>query len=118
MARPTRIQRKRTKGWRMPSNTVCVTRPGRWGNPYRVIPDDSGDRDGFWAEGPGRCAFFADFTVAASYAVHCFEHALCAGELVISVDDVRGELRGKTLACWCPVGSPCHADVLLKVANG
>jgi hypothetical protein len=22
-------------------------------------------------------------------------------------------LRGRDLACWCPIGSPCHADVLL-----
>ncbi|WP_269062108.1 DUF4326 domain-containing protein [Salipiger marinus] len=26
------------------------------------------------------------------------------------------ELRGRDLACWCPDG-PCHADVLLKIAN-
>ncbi len=32
--KPARIQRKRTKGWKKPANTVCVTRPGRWGNPY------------------------------------------------------------------------------------
>lgn len=28
-----------------------------------------------------------------------------------------GTLRGKNLACWCPEGQPCHADVLLEVAN-
>lgn len=38
--------------------------------------------------------------------------------LKITVDDVRRELAGKTLACWCPIGSPCHADVLLEVAGG
>lgn len=27
------------------------------------------------------------------------------------------ELRGKNLACWCPLNQPCHADVLLKLAN-
>jgi len=31
---PVRIQRRRVKGWRMPENTVSVTRPGRWGNPF------------------------------------------------------------------------------------
>jgi hypothetical protein len=36
MTKPIRIQRKRTKGWRMPPNTVCVTRPRKWGNPLRV----------------------------------------------------------------------------------
>jgi hypothetical protein len=31
---PERIQRKRTKGWKMPPNTVSVCRPGKWGNPF------------------------------------------------------------------------------------
>ncbi|KMS57958.1 hypothetical protein V473_07255 [Sphingobium cupriresistens LL01] len=26
-------------------------------------------------------------------------------------------LRGKNLACWCPLDQPCHADVLLEIAN-
>ena len=33
---PIRIQRKRTKGWRMPPNTVYVGRPTIWGNPFPV----------------------------------------------------------------------------------
>lgn len=33
---PIRIQRKRTRGWKMPPNTVSVCRPGYWGNPYKV----------------------------------------------------------------------------------
>src|SRR5690554_3110442 len=35
---PKRIQRKRTKGWRMPPGTLCANRPGFWGNPF-VGPD-------------------------------------------------------------------------------
>lgn len=35
-----------------------------------------------------------------------------------TIDDVQRELRGKNLACWCPLDQPCHADVLLEVANG
>jgi hypothetical protein len=26
-------------------------------------------------------------------------------------------LKGKNLACWCKPDSPCHADVLLELAN-
>src|SRR3990167_7719207 len=48
---PKRIQRKRTKGWRMPPNTVNVTRPGPWGNPRRV---------GMY-QGYGRADAVADF---------------------------------------------------------
>ena len=33
---PVRIQRKRTKGFRLPENTVCVSRPSKWGNPFIV----------------------------------------------------------------------------------
>jgi hypothetical protein len=35
------------------------------------------------------------------------------GRLVASIPD----LRGKNLACWCPLDAPCHADVLLELAN-
>lgn len=36
MSAPKRIQRKRTRGFRLPPNTVCVDRTSRYGNPYRV----------------------------------------------------------------------------------
>lgn len=35
----------------------------------------------------------------------------------LTVDQVRAELAGKDLACWCHPGDPCHADVLLEIAN-
>lgn len=35
-----------------------------------------------------------------------------------SLETIRKELRGKNLACWCPIAGPCHADVLLEIANG
>jgi hypothetical protein len=34
-----------------------------------------------------------------------------------TAEDVRAELAGRDLACWCPIGEPCHADVLLELAN-
>lgn len=39
-----------------------------------------------------------------------------AGGHFAAVDDIRRELAGRDLACWCPPG-PCHADVLLELAN-
>ncbi|MGE2733815.1 DUF4326 domain-containing protein [Mycolicibacterium vaccae] len=33
-------------------------------------------------------------------------------------DEIRHELAGRDLACWCPLDDPCHADVLLDLANG
>lgn len=50
-------------------------------------------------------------------AVTMYRRALLEAELEVTVMDVRRELRGKTIACWCPINSPCHGDVLLEVAN-
>lgn len=91
--KPKRIQRKRTKGWKMPENTVYVGRGSKWGNPYTI----------------------------AKYGRNCsialFETYLLAGQLDVTVEDVKRELKGKNLACWCPLDKPCHADVLLEIAN-
>jgi hypothetical protein len=96
---PQRIQLRRTKGWRMPPNTTKVDRSTRWGNPYshqlggRAAAVERFRKPvlpaGFWSWGGERS----------------------------TIDDVRRELVGKNLACWCPLDEPCHADVLLEIAN-
>jgi Domain of unknown function (DUF4326) len=78
----------------VPAGAVRITRPSRWGNPHKVSPDCPPD-------------------VAAAR----FRADLYAGRLRITVDDVRSELAGHDLACWCPLDRPCHGDVLLEVAN-
>jgi hypothetical protein len=103
---PKRIQRKRTKGWKMPPNTVYVGRPSRWGNIYKV-----GAYDFDW-HGEG---------VIPETIEQCVE--LYEKELFSNIQHDKGlinqvlELRGKDLACWCALDKPCHADVLLKLAN-
>lgn len=94
---PKRIQRKRTKGWRMPPNAIYVGRPTKWGNPEPLPPNPT------------------DYEAEA--CVEGYEVALWSGNLPIAVSDVRRELRGRDLCCWCPLDRPCHADVLLEVAN-
>ena len=91
---PVRIQLKRVKGWRMPPNTIHVARGSRWGNPYKVgdMPHN-GDNGQTLAE------------------------ALWAYEHLFLIDRDLSSLRGKNLACWCKPGAPCHADVLLNIAN-
>jgi len=85
MAEPKRIQRRRTKGWRMPEGAVYVGRPTRFGNPFRTgVPAMDVDAYRGW----------------------------------ISQAQARAFLRGKDLACWCKLDQPCHADVLLEIANG
>lgn len=101
----------------MPPNTVSVTRPGKWRNPFRIggyfmIGDPGG--------GPFRmswCESFAPdpkFTKIedAAMAVDFFKRLLATG-----YHKDFSELRGKDLACWCKPGAPCHADVLLDLAN-
>jgi hypothetical protein len=90
-----RIQLGRTRGWRKPDSVIVVTRPGRWGNPFLV--GVHGDR------------------VAC---VQRYRQALTEGELPYSVGDVRRELGGHDLACWCQLSEPCHADILLEMALG
>ena len=120
MSAPIRIQRKRVKGWRMPANTVCVTRPGKWGNPFYVVVDD--DHNVFVRDKRDELSIDVDVAATrddgARLAVSFFTEDLHRGKLSITVADVIGSLRGKNLACFCPIGSPCHADVLLEIANG
>lgn len=107
---PQRIQRKRTKGWRMPEGAIYVGRPTKWGNPYCI-----GDESAFIGVDP---VFNADEEpLTARDVKELFRIALGRYVLAITPEFVRHELRGHDLACWCPLDSPCHADVLLELAN-
>lgn len=89
---PKRIQRKRSKGWRMPENTVYVGRPTKWGNSYKIESEEE-----------------------RAEAVESFEIEI---KMMITRRGLDlSPLRGKDLACWCPLDKPCHADVLLRLAN-
>lgn len=107
--KPRRIQLSRKRGWKKPENTVVVSRPSKWGNPYLL-------HSYRFAYPDGKRAPF-DESAARDMAIRDFEHALAVGALPVSEDDVRRELCGKNLACWCPPSKKCHADVLLEVAN-
>ena len=102
---PERIQLRRTKGWRMPANTVKVTRPGPWGNPFIVSPRAR----------PGAGSNVYICVPTTEDAVETYREFLAIHpEVVVRA---RADLRGKNLACWCKPGAPCHADVLLEIAN-
>jgi hypothetical protein len=117
-----RIQRKRIAGWRMPGNTVYVGRPSKWGNPFYLKPRGSKvevfSRIDLTEDGEDALVAIGDsHRDAARKAVKLFKDALLEGDLEYWSSDVQNELRDYNLACWCPIGSPCHADVLLAIAN-
>jgi hypothetical protein len=93
MTAPRRIRLSRRKGFRLPAGAVVVARPTKWGNPYKIGP------------------------LARTEAIARYRRDLLGGRLSINVTDVRRELAGLDLACWCPLDEPCHADVLIEIAN-
>lgn len=113
---PDRIQLRRTKGWRKPEGVVVVSRPTRWGNPWAVTPFEGG-----WSldhSFGAHADVFETKEAATAEAVARFRHAVLheANISVPSLDDIREHLTGRDLACWCPIGSPCHGDVLLELS--
>ena len=123
--RPIRIQRRRSKGWTMPANTVYVGRPTMWGNPFKVGGcykrvtiggfDTFAQQIGSLVDGYTRIA-------TIKQAVEWFAWLAGANGSALP-ERARQHLRGKNLACWCPLVDkdghrvPCHADVLLEIAN-
>ncbi len=118
MVRPERLQVSRRRGFDLQAASRArnglpaklVTRPGKWGNPFSI--DAVARSHGL------------DRTAAQAKAV-----ALCAEWLQGSLDGkvapgpapsrdiIRAELAGHNLACWCRPGTPCHADILIELAN-
>lgn len=116
MTAPVRVQLRRTKGWRMPPNTISVARPTKWGNPFKVNECRA-------------AGFYGTDEEIASRCVEAFRVWLCSAWWRENWDGAESEaarstmlealpeLRGKNLACWCPLDATCHADVLLELAN-
>jgi hypothetical protein len=98
------VQRSRRKGARLPPNTVVVSRPSKYANPFRVPP-------GLMPA----ARLVATLEAVSKYRRHVLRS--------FTLEEIRADLGGKNLACWCKVAKPgelgevCHADVLLKLAN-
>ncbi|WP_230670981.1 DUF4326 domain-containing protein [Rathayibacter sp. Leaf248] len=114
---PERIRLSRQKGYRKPAGAVVVSRPSKWGNPYRVAK--TGPREFPWEVSDGTIVETA--TEARAHAVELFQKLLgpigVSGYDPTTLEQLRTELGGRDLACWCPLDQPCHADVLLRLAN-
>lgn len=106
---PKRIRLSRAKGWRMPENAVKVDRSTHFGNPFKVGEDGRTAMDcvrhfhlwiaGIW-ETSGQAKDQLDLMVHRAWLIKTLPN-----------------LVGKDLACWCALDKPCHADVLLRIAN-
>ena len=140
MADPVRIQLRRSKGWRMPDNTVKVDRTTKWGNPfnfkapahcwtalaYGCKGDPAGRQEASviafrqWIDA-GKpmlltgCGLYAQKRGKSAVAFATSPEV--ASPVPPSMAQITRELRGKNLACSCKPGTPCHADVLLELAN-
>lgn len=127
MIAPVRVQRRRTAGWKMPENTVYVGRPTWFGNPFKP--------ENFWDAG-----YSGNLATAIAACVQGYRQWLTSARVThdwrspshfkewleaCRADRIQSiaSLRGKNLACWCPLTDkdgkpvPCHADVLLELAN-
>jgi hypothetical protein len=97
---PLRVQLKRSAGWKMPANTLKVDRTTRWGNPFTIAECGSVAiavaQHGRWMRG---------------------EIAAPGGVEPPTREVLRAALGGRNLACWCALNGPCHADLLLTLAN-
>lgn len=127
---PRRVQLRRTKGWRKPDDAVVVARPSVLGNPFHVVhvhdpiapwqvvyrPHPNVDRSGvesFVSEHVTKAEAVRD-------AVDAYDDWATVGpnhywRVQCFIDDWK--LAGRDLACWCPLDQPCHADVVLRLAN-
>lgn len=105
--KPKRIERKRVKGWGMPHGAIYVGRPTRFGNPFRPGWQDA--RRSEWHDAR-KCVELFKFTMCRTDRIGIFTDVEM-NEIDLNI------LRGHDLACWCPLDQPCHADVLLELAN-
>ncbi len=112
---PKRIQRKRTKGWRMPEGALYVGRGTPWGNPWRIERLSAHEYVGINPDGSENGDGWGGRNFAAGWAVDCYTEALRI--FGPPNDEFWGRIEGRDLACWCPLDQPCHADVLLELAN-
>lgn len=147
MTAPVRLQLSRAKGFSLQALSIAtngltavkVTRPGPWGNPFNFR-----DSAYCWAALTYGCR--GDAAGRQEASVKAFREWIDPGEgrrvLSIEIDPaivagdkraslgpsvevgqaptyeaIRTALRGRNLACWCKPGTPCHADVLLELAN-
>ncbi len=128
MSEPRRIKRERTRGWRTPLDAqgrkpIYVGRPTLYGNPFQVAHVAGGIWVVFVDAANGvtgrEVATVSSEREARQIAVDEFRTILrTPGGAEQDRQAFAQQLHGRDLMCWCPIGMPCHADVLLRLAAG
>ncbi|MFI1166515.1 DUF4326 domain-containing protein [Streptomyces sp. NPDC020801] len=120
MSTPRRIQRRRVFGWRAPEGAVYVGRPTLYGNPFQIARVGK-----VWCVFVDAAPGVTGRTVATVFserearqtAVDEFRAMLRTPGGSEQAEFFAHRLHGRDLMCWCPEAMPCHADVLLELAN-
>jgi hypothetical protein len=100
-----RVWSRRSGAELAPPDAVYVGRPTSWGNPFNVASEHIGP----YEEPLG--VFFT-----RERAIEEYRAWMAADSQEPLRQQARRTLRGKHLVCWC-APLPCHADVLLEIAN-
>jgi len=119
MSVPVRVQLSRAKGFDLQALSLAtnglpaqrVSRPGPWGNPFTIA--QTAARTGL-DPAAAQAQAVADY---AAWVEHRLDPARSPGPPPTR-QAIRAALSGKNLACWCRPGTPCHADILIALANG
>lgn len=128
---PVRVKRERKGGWKMPSNTVYVGRGSKWGNPFKVIEVADNEWHVVAKENDTWHVLLKteNHDEALNFSLNSYQYWLMPythknGDIekfyqsTAVYESIVLELKGKNLACWCPLDQKCHADILLRLANG
>lgn len=111
---PIRIQRKRTKGWRLPPNTVCINRPSKFGNPFRWQDLMELNRELSKGEARAICVQYFYEWLDGDNSQWQGASSEQARDLILKN---LHELKDKNIACYCPTAAVCHGDPLRRIAN-
>lgn len=121
---PIRVQRQRTKGYKLPKNTVCVNRPLKYGNPLKLLNGIIYVDAGWRRKILDKWVYYQRGDI--NKLLYVYEHIVKGTQfqnqdLQYWSDKYKiynlKELKNKNLACFCKIGEKCHGDILLKIAN-
>jgi hypothetical protein len=120
---PDRLQLSRARGWRIPPNSLIVSRPNDLGNPFKVYQHCKGP-DGDWGvvdTGRLHAPLGHGWNQRGAHQVAVNAYRKVFDETYPPGSTARVLLAmnlaaNDYLACWCGLDLPCHVDVLLEVA--